>query len=152
MTWYGTVPLTVSLLDEFQTDECGLDLDLIERIMAVLKQLPTETLANQASGFIVEDDLLAIAGFHVMWDGYGVCWSLISEKAREKPIALSKWFRGLVVYAETSFYIDRLEMTVDASIDRDLQFAYHLGFEMEGRLRKYGPEGQDHYILSRISQ
>src|SRR5690606_19986480 len=46
--------------------------------------------------------------------------------------------------------VRRIQATVDAECHRAIRWIERLGFEFEGRLRSYGPDGRDHLIYGRV--
>lgn len=47
-------------------------------------------------------------------------------------------------------YYTRIQSVIDKQIPENIRFVEHLGFEKEGELRAYGPEGQDMIMYSII--
>ncbi|KKM34782.1 hypothetical protein LCGC14_1565030, partial [marine sediment metagenome] len=44
----------------------------------------------------------------------------------------------------------RVDMYVDCSLPKAVRFGEALGFELEGRLKAFGPNGEDFFILGRV--
>ena len=102
--------------------------------------------AGQAFTAVKDDRVLGCAGIEVVWANRGVAWSLLG------PISP---FELLGVHRYVAAFLDgqrlrRIEMTVDAGHLAGQRWASMLGFQFEGFLRAYTPDGRDCHLYARI--
>lgn len=94
-----------------------------------------------------EQGILIIAGIAPQWENRATVWSLVSPMA-------GKHFRK--IHREVKRHLDeapfrRLEATVDVGFGPGHRWMKMLGFEMEGYLRAFRPDGADQIMYSRIN-
>jgi RimJ/RimL family protein N-acetyltransferase len=77
-------------------------------------------------------------------------WSIISDDARRYPKQLTIVAKSFSDIVAQSLSLHRLQLTVRLDEPRALRWAEYLGFEIEGLMRKYSPDGADTYILARV--
>lgn len=89
------------------------------------------------------DRVVAILGACPEWDGRATLWALISVHATYEitPIAI-----GLL--EELPFF--RVEATVDVGFKQGIKWLVHMGFQVEGYLRKYRPDGKDMIMMAKV--
>jgi len=98
-----------------------------------------------------DDTVMMIGGVAPVWKGYYRAFFFPRNKVRETPIAMTRWARKWITSCLTELPLRRLEITVDAGNQRDVEWATEgILFEPEGKLRAYGMVGEDHIIMSRI--
>jgi RimJ/RimL family protein N-acetyltransferase len=56
----------------------------------------------------------------------------------------------LLTYLEEKFNLRRIQFTVRVDYNIGLRWAWALGFQQEGILRGYGPDGTDYAIFGRV--
>jgi RimJ/RimL family protein N-acetyltransferase len=93
-----------------------------------------------------DDKIIGVFGFARILDGCFHLWSLFSVEIKKYPIAAVKIFR-----AASNIPARRIQMTTAMSNKAATAFAYRMGFSLEGILRKYGPDGTDHYIFAKVA-
>lgn len=84
------------------------------------------------------------------WQGIGEAWAVVSQEADENPMGIIRAFRRGVEYIENTTGLRRVQATVRSDWGQGVRFVKLLGFEFEGRLRAYGPDGRDHDMYSRV--
>jgi RimJ/RimL family protein N-acetyltransferase len=114
----------------------------------------SQAIANQASlGPSVTAFLnlqpVACFGFVPIWTGVAEAWLIADDKARTKPIGLTKMGQAFFDILQISYELHRVQIAVRTSDTRAHKWALFLGFKEEGIMRRYGPDGADHYIMSR---
>lgn len=92
---------------------------------------------------------VACFGVVPIWNGVAQAWLIASDECRAKPVYMTKMAHHLFDIAEISERLHRMQITVKTSDKRAEKWALHLGFVLEGVMRKYGPDGSDHYIMAR---
>lgn len=90
--------------------------------------------------------VLAMAGVLPRWEGRAEAWALLSGDLRRHFVRIHRAVRQ---FLETTD-IRRIETAVDASFPEGLAWAEMLGFENEGLMRGYTPEGRDCYRFARV--
>ena len=89
---------------------------------------------------------LAIAGVANCEPGRGLAWAVLAPSVDGYALALH---RGVTRFLAMQTY-RRLEAVVDCEHTTAIRWIERLGFEREGRMRKYAPTGRDCYLYSRI--
>lgn len=85
------------------------------------------------------------------WTGYGRAWALVAEGAPRRAFpALARATRATVDDLLRRGW-RRIEATVDGDFMGGLGFAEHAGFKLEGLMRRYTPQGRDHWLLARTT-
>jgi RimJ/RimL family protein N-acetyltransferase len=88
-------------------------------------------------------------GIVELWTGVAEMWSIISEDARRYPKQLTLVGKAVCDIAAQSLRLHRLQITVRSDEEASLRWANYLGFEIEGLMRRYTPDGVDAYIMAR---
>jgi ribosomal protein S18 acetylase RimI-like enzyme len=99
---------------------------------------------------LVHGKPVAMFGCIMLWTGVAEMWSIISDDARRYPKQLTLVAKSFSDIVAQSLSLHRLQLTVRSDEPRALRWAEYLGFEIEGLMRKYSPDGADTYILARV--
>jgi ribosomal protein S18 acetylase RimI-like enzyme len=99
---------------------------------------------------LVHGKPVAMFGCIMLWTGVAEMWSIISDDARRYPKQLTIVAKGFSDIVAQSLSLHRLQLTVRSDEPRALRWAEYLGFEIEGLMRNYSPDGADTYILARV--
>jgi hypothetical protein len=92
---------------------------------------------------------VAVFGFVQIWPGVAEAWLIADDKARTKPIGMTKVGKTFFDIAEISYALHRVQISVRTGDTRAYHWAEVLGFSEEGVMRQYGPDRADHYIMAR---
>lgn len=95
-----------------------------------------------------EGDVIFIGGVVPMWQGRAAVWSLVSTYAGSDMLRIHRKVRQKLNDFNEKYR--RLEMTVDVGFTQGHRWAKMLGFEVEGYMRAYRPDGGDMLMYSRI--
>lgn len=95
----------------------------------------------------VDGRIIACAGVAFQGFGMGVLWAFVSQSAGPYFVQLDRCVRRLLTLTD----LKRIEATTEASFAQGCRWLELLGFENEGRMRAYGPDGQDHYRYARVT-
>lgn len=95
----------------------------------------------------VDGQILACAGVAFQGFGMGVLWAFVSADAGRYFVKLDRCVRRLLQITN----LKRIEATTEVSFRQGCRWLELLGFENEGRMRAYGPNGEDHYRFARIT-
>lgn len=97
--------------------------------------------------------IVGVFGILIMWKGVGELWLILTKDSNRKGA------HGLVALDIIRKKVDeiikdnnivRAQATVRVDFPKGIQMLVVLGFEVEGRLRKYTPDGCDVYRFARI--
>lgn len=133
------------------------------RMIALNEGYDPSVLANYSNmqGFLVETivldrgfgrtfEVLAVfSGCMVMQGNFEIS-ALVSKDAKEVPIQFVKFAKKRLAHYENVLGLRRTQCTVRAGFPFLIKFIELLGFEREGLLRKFGPEGDDYFIYARV--
>jgi len=95
---------------------------------------------------IVNGHIIAAAGFIPMWDGVAECWFIGSDRIQTRIKSVLKTTKQII--NEVSY--KRLHSNVRADWMKAIRFAEVLGFEKEGLMKKFGPEGSDYLVMGKV--
>lgn len=127
----------------------GLRLQPAQQDMAwYMSQAYGAALAHSGNGFsaIKGNRVLGCAGLELIWANRGIAWSLLGELTAIEMLA---------IHRRVSEFLDdqslrRIEMTVDSGHAPGHRWAGMLGFQHEGKLQAYTPDGRDCDLYARI--
>jgi hypothetical protein len=105
-------------------------------------------LSNAGLAWTAEHDgvVLGIAGLMPQWENRALAWALISKEAGPH----FRKFHGAVFRFLQMSDFRRIEATVDVGFDAGERWLKLLGFEYEGRMTAYRPDGYDMLMYARI--
>lgn len=110
-------------------------------------------LANDMAwtGFI-DDRVVGCAGFAPQWEGRVIAWALFGRDVPKKAWAsiVAKVRREFKNTLQSQGHKHRVEITVPATFGEAIRLANILGFEVEGLMKKYGPDGSDHLMYAKV--
>jgi len=102
---------------------------------------------------VFDGEIVAVGGIVDYWSGVGEMWLMLTKQARKHDIfgliafgAIEKKMNELV----KSHKLRRVEASVRADFPKAIKFIKALGFQYEGRKRKYTPDGKDLFIYARL--
>ena len=85
-----------------------------------------------------------------IWKGLEEMWCLLEERARKYPLAMTKIAIAYRDFRVIAGNLRRLQLNVRCSDQRAFRWAKAIGFEPEAKMRRYGPDGSDFYLMSRV--
>jgi len=93
-----------------------------------------------------EGEVIGIAGLAPQWENRAIAWALISKSA-------GKHFH--VIHRAVKRFLDvssfrRIEANVDVGFEEGERWMKMLGFEYEGYMKAYRPDGSDMLLFARI--
>lgn len=121
------------------------------RVVSMDIMLDMQSQLGMAVTALVHGKPVAMFGCIKIWTGVGEMWSIISDDARRYPKQLTLVAGAFSDIVTQSLSLHRLQITVRSDEPRALRWAKYLGFEIEGLMRKYSPDGTDTYILARVN-
>jgi hypothetical protein len=114
-----------------------------EATRQAIKNLP-------AVSILANGEILAIVGYQELYTGSGEIWALIAEEAKKYPVAFGRKAKETLETFARTHKLRRLQIVVRRGYEEAFDFAIFLGFEPEGILRKYGPEGDDYVMMGKV--
>lgn len=141
------IPMVPSHLHYMDIKENQLPFSKAVSMDAMLEMQARLGLAVTA---LVHGKPVAMFGCIMLWTGVAEMWSIISDDARHYPKQLTLVAGAFSDIVAQSLSLHRLQLTVRSDEPRALRWAKYLGFEIEGLMRKYSPDGADTYILARV--
>lgn len=93
-----------------------------------------------------EGVILGIAGLLPQWENRALAWTLISDEAGPHFRCIHKAVKRMLDVSE----FRRIEATVDVGFDAGQRWMNLLGFEHEGLMRAYRPDGADMHLYARV--
>jgi hypothetical protein len=97
------------------------------------------------------EKVLGCAGFAPQWEGRVIGWAVFGREIprRAWPRILRK-IRREMHNSLADHGRHRLEITVPRGFDAGCRLAHLLGFEVEGLMKEYGPDGGDHFLYAQV--
>lgn len=92
------------------------------------------------------DTVLGIGGLSPQWDNRAVAWMLIGCDLKQHFIPLHRAVSKMLIRSP----FRRVEATVDVGFRQGHRWMKMLGFEPEGYLRAYLPDGGDQIMYARV--
>jgi hypothetical protein len=89
-------------------------------------------------------------GLHPMWAGVSEVWMVTGRNISRNPIALVKGARHIFDTCQERLGIRRLQIAVRKHNETAYKFAKAVYFDVESVMTKYGPEGEDYFLMTRI--
>lgn len=93
--------------------------------------------------------LAVISGATIFKGTYEVS-ALIGSLARQYPIQFFRHVRGRIEHYEKTHGVHRTQTMIRTGFPFLVKWIELLGFEREGILRKFGPEGDDYFMYARL--
>lgn len=104
-------------------------------------------LAGPAWTIMDGDQVMACAGLAKQWSNRAQAWTILSKYVTgTKFVRLHKMVARFLDMQDFT----RIEMTVDHGFVQGHRWAELLGFQWEGLMRKYNPDGQDCDLYARV--
>tara|TARA_R110000868_G_scaffold330168_1_gene591101 strand:- start:59 stop:565 length:507 start_codon:yes stop_codon:yes gene_type:complete len=112
-----------------------------------------ETIMKDHDGlsytFIQDGEILLCFGISLMWRGVGEFWIMPSDSDEFVSISVINHVTQMIDIIIEQFTLNRIHIQVRVANERTLCFINSLGFDKEGLMKKYGPEGGDYFMLSK---
>lgn len=108
-------------------------------------------LGDAFSGFEGEA-CIGCAGIRPLWRGVGEAWAYLSPAALARPIALTRAAKRGLEAALSDGGMWRVQCVVRRGHVAAHEWAAFLGFEVEGLMTAYGPDGEDFFMYARVNR
>jgi len=93
-----------------------------------------------------EENVYAIGGLLPLWEGRAQAWMLMSPEAGKYMTTIHKAVKKSLIRSP----FRRVEATVDIGFKPGVRWMKMLGFELEGYMRAYRPDGADMLLYARV--
>lgn len=101
-------------------------------------------------GFGKQFEILAVlSGCMIMRGNFEVS-ALVSDDAKKCPIQFARHVSRRLDHYDEQLGLRRIQCTVRTGFPFLVKFIELFGFEREGLMRKFGPEGDDYYLYARV--
>ena len=112
--------------------------------------VPPAVQVKSADVVVKLDEVSAVGGIHEMWAGVGEGWVILSKHAPKWKLSLARYAKTLFssILATTSLH--RVQASIHMGDPEAIRFARWMGFEDEGIMYKFGPDGSDYYRMARV--
>jgi len=95
--------------------------------------------------------LIGAGGVRIFWEGVSEGWLIISRNSPdESKVRLVLAFRKKLKELIEEHGLWRVQATVSAKFEKGISLLRTLGFEYEGTMRKYAPDGSDMMIYAKV--
>lgn len=121
----------------------------ISRSVDVMTMLEHQARHGHAITAILHGRPVACFGAVHIWNGVEEMWCFIEERGRKYPKTLT---RAAIAYRDfrvLSKNLHRLQIVVRCNDLRAVRWGCAIGFEIEGLMKKYGPDQADFFMMSR---
>lgn len=112
-------------------------------------QVIARQLGTAFTGFS-EKGIIGCAGIAPVWRGVGHAWVVLGKDYKAHRIWMHKQVVAFQDKIIAGMNLHRVEATVMCEFIPGIQWLERMGFQLEGKKRKYGPDGKDHYSYARI--
>lgn len=104
--------------------------------------------------YIVDDVVLGCGGIKIFWPGVGDAWIMLNHCICERPILFRikaiEFIRDKLLELMTENNIRRCGAIVKTDFEKANKLVRFLGFEYEGMMRKFAPDGRDMNIYGLV--
>lgn len=121
----------------------------ISKALDIGKMLEIQARSGHAITAILHGKPVACFGSVKIWTGVEEMWCFMEERARKLPVIMTKAAIGYRDFRVISNNLHRIQITVRCRDTRAVRWGQAIGFEIEGLMKKYGPDTADFYMMSR---
>lgn len=98
------------------------------------------------TGLDDDGNVVGCSGVIKQWDNRAIAWALLADWSGKHFVKVHKAVKRFLDMTE----FDRIEAFVDAEFEQGHRWVKMLGFEREGYMRKFNPDGRDAVLYARI--
>lgn len=95
---------------------------------------------------LIDSQPVIVAGLMEFWPGRALAWSFVSADASAHMLSITKAVDRVLTHVK----IRRIEAYVDPNFSAGLRWIEMLGFQREGHLTAFLPDGRDQVLFSRV--
>jgi len=127
-----------------------------ERELGITKDFDEFATGWEVSGpaytIIIDGSIVFCGGVILTGWNRGEAWTLMSDLFYKYPKSCYKICKNQLNEVIKEHGLKRVQAVIDVDFEDGVRFAEHLGFEKEGILKSYGPEGEDMLMFGRRIQ
>ena len=116
------------------------------RTLLRMKEYRHDLLHRSVAFTAIDETVIAVAGVALAWPEREVAWSLLSECGPRRFLTVHRAVQAFLDNRRTR----RIEMSVDADHASARRWARMLGFQEEGLMQAYTPDGRDAILYARV--
>ena len=105
-----------------------------------------------ALAFLNGEDVVAILGGHLIFNGVLQVWAFISDAVRKCPVSFHKSVVGILGFYFKEFKLRRMQFSVRSDFDMGIKWAESLGFRAEGLMKNYAQDGMSCWLYAKVSE
>lgn len=121
----------------------------ISKVLPINQMIAAQAKHGNAFTAILHGTPVACFGSVRIWNGVEEMWLLMEERGREAAVSLTKAAIAYRDFRVISGNLHRLQITVRCEDMRAVRWARAIGFNIDGMMMRYGPDGSDYYLMSR---
>lgn len=87
--------------------------------------------------------VIGCGGVIRLWGRVGEGWTILGAEIAEHPVWLHRTVRTMLRDIFDGMGLDRLQVNVLAASERNCRWVNRLGFQPEGLMKRFGPNGED---------
>jgi len=143
----------IDVRDYEEEDSKNIELrDIFKSMPNVRKRFHQMTLHPDAVAhtILINGEVAAIVGGFVLWKGVADVWSMTSDLVKKAPKSFHKICLTILSMYEDLYNLQRLQVSIRSDFEAGIMWARALGFTEECLMKKWGPDGMDYYLYSRI--
>jgi len=110
----------------------------------VLAALPAFTVPGRGLALLDGGKVYAVTGLAPLWDGVSEAWFIPTEDMQHKKVQTIRIVRRELDAAIKRLKLRRVQAVVRSDFKSAHKLARFLGFESEGLMKQYGPDGLDY--------
>ena len=99
---------------------------------------------------LINNKPIAAGGIFVLWDGVAEGWVMATKDVWRYRVSMARNFKEKFDILVKTSKVKRIQTNVKADFELGHKFAIWLGFEKEGLMKYYGPDGSDYVRYARI--
>lgn len=124
----------------------ALGSDQWRELLARYERDPSWTMRDERGRIVF------FGGLTILWPGVAEAWSVMSDLVEENPLAVVREIRRRVQEGFDRHGLRRIQAIIADDNPRAVKLMRMAGFEVEGILRAYSPDGKDCFILGRLKE
>ena len=138
------VPFEDKHVDQFNfVGQKFLDTDIALLLHYYAAHGPAFTILN-------EKEIIGIAGVVILWPGVGEAWTFLNPSFKRYAKSIHRAVKEKLQEIMDTFNLHRVQTTVLDGFEAGIRWVKRLGFEEEGIMKAYGPNGEDFIRFARV--
>jgi len=117
---------------------------------SMMRQFESQLASGPAYAALYDGIVWAAWGLVVYCKGNAEAWMLRDRHVGTHGVSVARIARQYFDEVGTAMALHRCQVSVQVSFSSAVRFAEWLKFEEEGVMRRYGPTGDDYYLMARL--